>query len=315
MYNKVEFRNRLIEWKRWWKHYSFPHPRQKKRVFILMVDGRYYHGGMVDRFKGIISIYAYCKANNYLFKIHYVYPFQLQDYLLPNQYDWALGETESPSFNSWCARPVIMVGEAEGRRLYGLRGNRQYHCYYNRDNLRWTNERYGQSYRWGDLFRELFRPAPALSKLIIENQVRIGTDYVSVVFRFQRLLGDFDEYGFPELSDQGERMDLINKCLQGILMLKKQHPHTRFLITSDSETFLQQAKQLDDCYIIPGELAHMEYTSRQDFAVHAKSFVDFFMLAGSRKIYSMGTSCMYKTEFPLYAARLNEIPFERILLD
>jgi len=29
----------------------------------------------------------------------------------------------------------------------------------------------------------------------------------------------------------------------------------------------------------------------------------------------MGTSCMYKTEFPLYAARLNEIPFERILLD
>ena len=36
-------------------------PAMEKPACIAMVDGNAFHGGMCDRFKGIISLYAYCK--------------------------------------------------------------------------------------------------------------------------------------------------------------------------------------------------------------------------------------------------------------
>ena len=51
-----------------------------------------------------------------------------------------------------------------------------------------------------------------------------------------------------------------------------------------------------------------------DYDTYLKSFVDFFMLAGSERVFSLGTSEMYPTEFPMYAAKVNGVPFERVLL-
>lgn len=52
---------------------------------IAMVDGEAYHGGLCDRFKGIISLYAYCKCSGLPFRIRYTYPFRLEDYLAPRR--------------------------------------------------------------------------------------------------------------------------------------------------------------------------------------------------------------------------------------
>ena len=38
-------------------------------VCVAMVDGRAFHGGMCDRVKGIVSLYAYCKCHNLPFRI------------------------------------------------------------------------------------------------------------------------------------------------------------------------------------------------------------------------------------------------------
>ena len=38
------------------------------------------------------------------------------------------------------------------------------------------------------------------------------------------------------------------------------------------------------------------------------------MLSGSSKVYSLYTEEMYKSEFPMYAAKVEDIPFERIAL-
>lgn len=62
----------------------------KNPAYIAMVDGTAIHGGMCDRFKGIITLYAYCKYRGLPFRIKYTHPFRLEDYLSPAVYDWTL---------------------------------------------------------------------------------------------------------------------------------------------------------------------------------------------------------------------------------
>ena len=90
------------------------------------------------------------------------------------------------------------------------------------------------------------------------------------------------------------------------------------LVTSDSVTFLKRAVQLEGVHIIPGTLTHIDGNKRQavkdPFEVYLKSFVDFYMLTDARKIYRIGTPQMYPSEFPVYAAKVNGIPFESITI-
>ena len=57
-----------------WKHLPF------NVTAVAVVDGRFYSGGLADRFKGIISLFAWAKSKNIPFKIEYTMPFQLSDY-------------------------------------------------------------------------------------------------------------------------------------------------------------------------------------------------------------------------------------------
>ena len=61
--------------------------------YIFMVDGRIPHGGMFDRLKGLITIYAISKALGKPFKLSWSYPFVLSKYLEPNEYDWPIDES------------------------------------------------------------------------------------------------------------------------------------------------------------------------------------------------------------------------------
>ena len=91
------------------------------------------------------------------------------------------------------------------------------------------------------------------------------------------------------------------------------------LVTSDSVTFLQKAAKIDGVFIIPGSLVHMDggdNSRRQELAEsYMKSFLDFFMIAGAQHVTSIGVRQMYHTLFPEYAAKVNDIPFERIELE
>ncbi len=306
----IELHNRLVEYKRLFKYYTLQ-KSCKKNLYISLIDGRYYHGGMADRFKGMVSIYAFCKAQNLDYRICYKYPFQLENYLIPNIYNWQLKDNEFLSYNIFHSKPLILSKETEGKRLFRTRSNKQFHIYFNRDILEQINTHFQKNYQWGELFHELFKPTARLSAAIEQNLTQISQNYIALVFRFQQLLGDFNETGYPILSDP-EKQILIQKCLAQINQMHTQHPHQAFLITSDSISFLQEAQKIENCYIIPGKLTHMDYTRNDDFDIHLKSFVDFFMLSKSQKIYSIGTKQMYPSEFPLYAAKLGNIPFQRI---
>ena len=293
-------------------------PKTSKPIYVAMVDGESFHGGMCDRFKGIISLYAYCKYQRLPFRIRYTYPFHLEDYLSPATYDWILKENEYTD-NPIYSRVLYMRGEHLATRLLKLKSKKQIHYYSNRDCLEPVNKAYKGQFNWGELFCELFKPGPILAERIQSIKNDLGSDYYAAVFRFQNLLGDFHEYHYKSINDENEAEKLIEKCLSAIRNLKSTHENKQLLVTSDSVTFLKRASQIEGVHIIPGTLVHMDgqkkYTpENSSYEIYLKSFVDFYMLSEAQKIYRIGTSYMYPSEFPVYAAKVHGIPFEHIMI-
>lgn len=281
-------------------------------MLVFMVDKDFYTGGMADRFKGAVSSYAWCKQRKIPFRIRYVHPFELADYLDPAEYDWRLREGE---YSTCLPDSRLMYGRGEyARRLVRTRLSKQLHFYGNYNNLDYINRTGGTDYTWGQLFKELFRPGKELQDCIDQQSAAIGSSYIAAVFRFQNLLGDFKEYSFKSMNDQQARERMLKTCLASLEDLHMKHPHDKILVTSDSATFLETVKDLDYVYTIPGRVVHIGSTSGEDRAVYMKSFVDFYMLSRSSRIYGICTEGMYPSEFPMYAAKVNDIPFERIIL-
>lgn len=57
----------------------------------------------------------------------------------------------------------------------------------------------------------------------------------------------------------------------------------------------------------------MDTTENDQKHVQLKSFLDFFMISESKAVYSVVINEMYKSEFPEYAAKINNIPFKRLI--
>ena len=97
---------------------------------IFIVDGRLNHGGLSDRFNGIISTYAICKVYNLPFRIKWEYPFILQDYLVPNKYDWVIKKDERFVLNK-TSNIVIVLNDPKSKALFSISNKRQNHIYAN----------------------------------------------------------------------------------------------------------------------------------------------------------------------------------------
>ncbi len=294
-------------------------PKTDRPICIAMIDGTAMHGGMCDRFKGIVSLYAYCKFHKIPFRIKYTYPFNIEDYLSPSDYDWRLKEDEYTDNPKYC-RALYMRKEFLGRRLLRLKTKKQVHFYGNRNLLPYINDAYAENenvFTWGELFRELFKPGLVLEQRLKSVKKNLGNEYYAAVFRFQNLLGDFKEYHFKSINDKDEAENLIKKCLNSILDLRTAHPDKALLVTSDSITFLKRASAIDGVHIIPGTLIHMDGQKdllENPYEIYLKSFLDFYALSEAQKIYRIGTSFMYPSEFPMYAAKVHNIPFQSVII-
>ncbi|MDR0872233.1 MAG: hypothetical protein LBN27_02035, partial [Prevotellaceae bacterium] len=234
--------------------------------------------------------------------------FDLSLFFEPNQYDWQAKENEI-AIKTADAKILIVQGE-NGERLLHLKTKKQVHTYINRDYLPLLNEKYKTNFEWGKLFNELFKPTSKLEAQINFHLAKINSSYIACVFRFQSLLGDFTEYDFPTLPSD-KQQDLINICAKSLLALKNNHK-LPVLVTSDSSTFLSYVSTLENIFTLSGKVVHLDCTDNADENVYMKSFIDFMMLSKADKIYSIVTGQMYPSEFPLYAAKVNNIPFERI---
>lgn len=285
--------------------------------FIVFVNnGWIWHAGLCDRLRAIVTVYDWCKDHDKIFKIHFVHPFTLQDYLMPNQYDWLI-ESENVVYDLQQSVPMQMIygTSVERLRLNGklyplaeqwmenrmLNEKRQIHLYTNL----FTSKTFGH---FSKSFNELFRPVPRLQKLIDGHLTNIGGKYISISFRFTTLLGDFTDCTGTPLPT-AERIELIERSLEAINTISRQAPaHDRILVTADSETFLSKAKQMNNVYVIPGKVGHIDYDHGDD--VNMKTFLDFFLISKAEKVYLARSGKMYRSAFAKTAALVNDKPFK-----
>ncbi|MDE6562306.1 MAG: hypothetical protein K2K75_13060 [Muribaculaceae bacterium] len=287
----------------------------ERNSIISMVDGRMWHGGITDRFKGIISGALFAQYLNRPFRIKYTYPFQLTDYLVPNEYDWTIDDKNMSNsiFNS----RALCTRHEKGKRMLKVNYDGQIRFYCNVDlTTKLDFAPFNQD--WGKVFNSLFKPSPTLQKELDRHAMMIGGEYVAMAFRFQNLLGDFKEYHYKQINNPEYKERLIQANLDEIKNLLAsgsfRQKYKKILVTSDSGLFLERAQQIPNVYALSGKTAHVD-TRNTGNTNHIKAFVDFFMISKASKVYSVSIDGMFESDFPKYAAKLMGVPFFRITRD
>ena len=278
---------------------------------VFTCNGFTWSGGLADRIKGIISTYDWCQQNGRTFKINFCEPFRLEDYLVPNKYDWLPNDVAYKAQN---VLPRICLREPRTGKYLAPKWDSlfpkwmnqnvndesiQYHLYTNM---------FLSYYDFPKRFHELFKPCERLQKEIDFHLQNIGAPYISISFRFTTLLGDFtDCTGAPLPED--EQKDLIERSLNVVHEIASHAPvHDKILITADSEKFLSRVQDVRNVYVIPGKVGHIDYDHGDD--VNMKTFLDFFMISKAEKVYLAKGSQMYNSAFAKTAAMVNNKPFE-----
>ena len=300
-----------------------------------MADGKWMHGGLTDRLRGMASAYKFATEHNLDFKIFHTSPFLLQEILQPNEVDWIIDEHEI-SHNCEIAKPVLLYREdfnndsALERQLDSR--HKQFHLYSCVDTVGEEFPKY---------FNELFKPTPLLENELAHYSELLGSSYTAISFRFQNKLGDFKEYTFKELPENDKR-DLKNAAMN---VLKNEMPHhprqartgvghdksdatlscppvsghpplvnetSKILVTADSPTFLAEVEYLPNIVTIKGKSIHIDFNNSKNATDYLKAFTEFFLIskASKAKLYRNRKYKTYPSNFPKYAATLGHVPYE-----
>ena len=217
------------------KYYLHKNTHRDGVDYVYMADGKMVHGGMFDRLKGAISIYAISKAHGKRYGIYFTEPFTLDKYLEPNKYDWRISKGDL-LFSYPYSRPILAYSEKkEPSRLLRERDG-QTHFYYGSDILDFINQRYNKEYDWASLFNELFRPSTYLEKQINRIKRDVEGRYIAVHLRFLNMLGDkVEKLPYPELKEE-EKHKLIADCITKIRELYNSNQGKSLFVSSDSIT-------------------------------------------------------------------------------
>ena len=89
---------KFVKYRPWGK------PAKPKVIYIM--DGSNYMGGLADRIRQIMGVYAICKYKGYEFGLIANAPFELANYLRPN-YDWRIKENKI-SRNIFFSKPIYL---------------------------------------------------------------------------------------------------------------------------------------------------------------------------------------------------------------
>ncbi len=289
---------------------------------VFKADGRFPHGGMFDRLKGAISVYAAAQCLGRDFKISFTHPFDLRDYLEPNEYDWTIDESDLKK--GWpAARPVFMYGEFANPVRLVKRRSCESHFYYGYNSLGWLNERYGMNFEFGALYKLLFKPTARLQKYIDMYKAEIGCKYIVAHFRFMNLIGDATEFKEKnQVLSKGKIEELIEKSLGQLHKIAEMWCKTsrmnntevfRIMLATDSPIFVDIVKKrMPEVYIVPGKVKHIGTAEDNNDDSTIKMFLDYYLISEAEKVYSFVSNGMWKSAFPEYAAKIGMKPFERV---
>ena len=287
-----------------------------QNIVLNIYNGNIHSGGLADRFRGIISTYLICKEKGVPYRLLYTDPFPLQDYLVPNLYDWAISESQI-CYDLKHINLVILDStqdssyQIEKQKKYlkqKIKCSKQNHIY--------TNTAFSYNENFYEAFYELFKPTDRLQAAIDRQLKIICGEYISVSCRFLDLLGDFNEpFGRNKTLSECEIKELLDEIKLKIEYLHEHHNGMKILINSDSITFLDYISCLEYVYIIPGIVTHID-NDKQNYSYerYEKTFLDFFLISKAKHVYLIKNSEMFSSGYPYAASKIGNIPFDIIEL-
>jgi hypothetical protein len=274
-----------------------------------MADGKLDTGGLCDRLRAIVSLYKLCKEKKLNFKINFIHPFTLSDYLIPNEYDWIINPVDI-SYKLNFARPIYFHHSLSELSKYIALNNikksfQQIHFY--------TNARFADD-QYSVLINELFKPTGVLQKKIDYHKKQIGTHYIAAGFRFVTLLNDYfhknhDSILYNKTLPNTEKELLLLQCVEQLNKLYLES-NLKIFVLSDSITFLNRIKDIPFIYYIPGDVKDISQVDTLDNDIITKIFLDYYMAGQSQKVYTLVNGDMYRSGFHYYAALHNNVPYE-----
>ena len=297
------------------KYYNDKSSKNQDTVLIFMANGYSWHGGLCDRFKGIITAYNWCKNNNKQFKINWISPFDLYRYIVPNKYNWYI-KKEDVIYSEDTQVTYMMYNKNIDKLIQNGKAFKLTNKYFDKKMSSnqgqthiYTNAGPNDNMLFGTLFNELFKPSELINAELDKHwNVIKKNGYISVSFRFVQLLGDFRDSSGIVLEDS-EKIKLIDKSINVLENLYKEN-NCNILVTSDSSTFLNEAKKRKYVYVAEGRVGHIDFESSDE--VNIKTFVDFYLIANARKVYLAKSELMYNSDFARRASMLNNLEFQLI---
>ncbi len=292
-----------------------PHTTPTSKIAIFVANGYCNHAGLCDRLKGITTLYGWCKEYNIDFRIYHINPFNLADYLIPNEYNWEIKEGDICYNRKWTSANHLMLNNLVRKQIEsGEIATLEKEWFCKRIKTRkkqmhfYTNMYPENDTQFGTYFRMLFKPSPRLEDALNHHLSSIGEPYISVSFRFVQLLGDFKDCDGAILSLENQE-SLIQRSIKVIEEIKEiNQSYSIILITADSRKFLEEARMLPYVYIVEGEVGHINFENSDD--VNMKTFLDFLLISKAEKVYLAKSKDMYNSDFARRAAMIYNHPFE-----
>lgn len=305
--------NQIIDHNIYNKNYS---DNLYKQYVISIIDGSTKSGGLADRLRGIISTYAVCKKYGLTYKLNFTYPFNLQEYLEPAEYNWKIDDADICRNLEYS--DIIILDTTEDS-LYQFNKQKKFleHklcCSNLKQKHVYTNAGFAYSLDYSSLFQELFKPSARLNKSLEKQKKILGDSYISVSARFLDLLGDFNEtFGYGSKLSDSDSKKLISDSLEQIEKIHSRYPDRKILVNSDSNIFLLAASKYDYTYSIPGTITHIDNNQNDDcYQRYEKTFLDFFMIANASKIFLLKGKLMHRSGYPFAASKLYNKEFNVI---
>lgn len=279
--------------------------KERKKQIIICFDGNFPHGGLVDRFKGIISFYEISKILNFDFKLFFNHPFELKNFLLPNKVDWKINDNELNYFvfstkilylmNDFKANPLEVIKKTKAKTII-------VYCNVDYLPLLYIDKNEEELNRiWRKNFLELFKISNFLKEKLEKHSKQSR-----IVFhtRFTTLMGDFKDTTKLVL-DETEKYDLIQKVVKRIDEIAILHLNKNIYVLSDSELFLKYIQINTNYKTLEGIPKHIE-NSNHDIKFHSKTFLDFYFLIESNEVFFIRIDNMYNSGFSKYASIIGD---------
>ncbi len=282
---------------------------KKKQTLVYMADGKWMHGGLTDRLRGMVSAWKFAKEHDLNFKIFHSSPIFLEKIFAPAKIDWPISEKDL-QWDSSFSKPVLLYRE-DFENTHVL--ERQLDSWHKQFHLYSCIDSVGDEFP--DLFNELFTPSDMLLNELDKYRNLHPKSYGAISFRMQNLLGDFPEGKFGELSSDKDKESLMTSAIKALNHVIQEHPEwEKVLVTADSPKLLAQASKLSKVVTVSGKSVHIDFNNSKTEQDYLKAFVEFILISKAEKafLYCNRKFKTYPSNFPKYAAKLGNIPFELI---